>query len=376
MNLPPGSLAPHEQYWKQRQPWLKERGYNLRPRYRPDWKPSWEGTNKFWFECEDGRTPIWSSILDATRISDGKVVMLKKISKQLHPYEIPIGEFFSSEPVASDPRNHCVPIIDVMQDPDEEDLQIIVMPLLRLWNDPPFNTIGEVVEFFRQIFEGMAFMHEHHVAHRDFMLLNVMMDPEPMFPNLFHPMAPKKNRKYSGKARHFSRTRRPTKYYLIDFGLSRTFDADNPAPRELPIIGGDKTVPEHKGRRYYEACDPFAADVYCVGNLIRTHVLPVSSHSGANLYLELDFMGALVAHMTQSDPEDRPVMSEVVRSFDEICCGLSTKLLRRRLVPKEEDAVSRRVMSCVHWINTLVYIILRLPPQPQPKTKGRLQLRN
>ena len=42
-----------EHYWRDRSLWLKECGYVLRPRYSPDWKPSWVGTNKHWMHCED-----------------------------------------------------------------------------------------------------------------------------------------------------------------------------------------------------------------------------------------------------------------------------------------------------------------------------------
>ena len=31
-----------EMFWVEQQSWLKERGYNLRPRYQPDWVPSWK----------------------------------------------------------------------------------------------------------------------------------------------------------------------------------------------------------------------------------------------------------------------------------------------------------------------------------------------
>lgn len=46
-------LSPEESWWKDRQEWLAQRGYMLRPRFRPGWKPSWLGTKKGWYECED-----------------------------------------------------------------------------------------------------------------------------------------------------------------------------------------------------------------------------------------------------------------------------------------------------------------------------------
>jgi hypothetical protein len=36
-----GCLYQSEYFWRHHQPWLAQRGYMLRPRYRPDWQPSW-----------------------------------------------------------------------------------------------------------------------------------------------------------------------------------------------------------------------------------------------------------------------------------------------------------------------------------------------
>ena len=51
----PGEIDPSERWWVERQEALERTGYLLRPRYRPDWKPSWSGTNKFYLDCEDGK---------------------------------------------------------------------------------------------------------------------------------------------------------------------------------------------------------------------------------------------------------------------------------------------------------------------------------
>ena len=105
-------------------------------------------------------------LIDATRISDGKLIGLKKVSKSLNPFEAAIAQFLSSEPLSSDPDNHCVPIYDILQVPEEEDHIIMVMPYLKPFDCPNFETIGEVIDFFTQALKGMQFMHRHNVAHR------------------------------------------------------------------------------------------------------------------------------------------------------------------------------------------------------------------
>jgi hypothetical protein len=173
-NRVPGQLFESEEYWRDHQQWLASCGYMLRPRYAPDWVPSWKGTKKIWLYCEDGcgagaSTLLYvapqalillqnPTLLDATRIVDGEFVFLKIVNKSVHPFEAEIGCFFSSEALANDPHNHCVPIYEVLQVPDDDEKIILVMPLLREYCDPRFDTVGEVVEFFRQVFEVRNFV--------------------------------------------------------------------------------------------------------------------------------------------------------------------------------------------------------------------------
>ena len=91
--------------------------------------------------------------MDAVRIKDNEMVMIKHLKKSLHTTESDIGAYFSSPPRSSDPRNHCCPVFEVLNDPNDPDIQFIVMPQLRNYRDPPFATVGEAVEFFRQAFE-------------------------------------------------------------------------------------------------------------------------------------------------------------------------------------------------------------------------------
>lgn len=51
----PGGIGPNETWWVERQEALEQAGYMLRPRYRPGWKPSWAGTDKYHRSFEDGQ---------------------------------------------------------------------------------------------------------------------------------------------------------------------------------------------------------------------------------------------------------------------------------------------------------------------------------
>ncbi|OBZ70643.1 hypothetical protein A0H81_09385 [Grifola frondosa] len=159
----------------------------------------------------------------------------------------------------------------------------MAMPFLRRYNDPRFWTVGEVIEFFRQIFEGLQFMHEHH------------------------------NRTLTGAAKQRSRAAAPTKYLYIDFGLSRRYSPEENNPLAVPILGGDRTVPEFQDDELTPR-NPFHTDIYYIGNLIREDFL--------DKYSNLEFMRPLVDVMVTKDAGARPKIDKVVVQFDEIQWGL------------------------------------------------------
>lgn len=90
-----------------------------------------------------------------------------------------------------------------------------------------------------------------------------------MFPKPYHPVKIERRRDWKGRAPCYTRTECPPRYFFIDFGLSSGYPSADGPHLELPIRGGDKTAPEHTGANYMIPCDPFATDIYYLGNLIR-----------------------------------------------------------------------------------------------------------
>ncbi|KAH7907466.1 hypothetical protein BJ138DRAFT_1129149 [Hygrophoropsis aurantiaca] len=349
----PEILGDGELWWRDHYQWLEGCGYSLRPRYHPNWSPSWKSDRER-ETSEDSVRPLRSHILDATRTLDGTYVTLKVIKKSVHPYEAEIGQYFSSEPVASAPANHCIPIYEVLQPPNDDDRLILIMPLLKSYSKPRFDTFGEVIECFRQLFEGLQFMHSHCVAHRDCMNLNTMMDARSLFIDAYHPQRQKIKRDLSGVARHYTRTQRPPKYYFIDFGLSRRYDPSNTNPLEDQIWGGDKTVPEFQ--KSPAPCNPFPTDIYYIGNLIREDFLQTK--------IGFEFIEPLISDMVHDDPGKRPTIDEVVVRFDEIRKGLSGWKLRSRVVDNEEGTFSKLIRGTGHWTRRVKFVAGRTPAVP------------
>ncbi|KAF7326179.1 Protein kinase domain-containing protein [Mycena kentingensis (nom. inval.)] len=216
---------PKEVFWFQRRAFLEKAGYRLRAKFNPGFVEPKPPRRHNLGDDHTAQHPL-PHIMDAVRASDNQQVMLKCISKRTNPHEVLIATLFSTPEMAGQPANHCIPVLEVLQDPydAEGDTEILVMPRLMRFDEPAFDTVGEVVDCFRQVFEGVLFMHENYVAHRDLTLLNIMQDPSKLFPRGFHPVNYALDPSNEGPAYCVTRTQCWPRYYLIDFGMSRRYD--------------------------------------------------------------------------------------------------------------------------------------------------------
>ena len=96
------------------------------------------------------------------------------------------------------------------------------------------------------------------------MSLNIMMDPKPTFPNLYHPVDTDMNRNFKGNAKYYTRTARPSKYYLIDFGLS-TFQQDSRVG-----VAGQQRAPELSVDVPYNT---YNVDIWILGRMFEIFVI-------------------------------------------------------------------------------------------------------
>lgn len=67
--------------------------------------------------------------------------------------ELEMARLFSEPQRRADPRNHCIPMLDHLVPPEAEGVGIIVLPLLRHVESPPFETVGQVLDFCEQIMD-------------------------------------------------------------------------------------------------------------------------------------------------------------------------------------------------------------------------------
>lgn len=64
----------------------------------------------------------------------------------------------STKELSTDPQNHSVPIIEVIDDPEDDTKSYMVMPLLRAADSPSFQFVKEIIDFVDQILEVVGHM--------------------------------------------------------------------------------------------------------------------------------------------------------------------------------------------------------------------------
>ncbi|KAH6884706.1 hypothetical protein BKA70DRAFT_137394 [Coprinopsis sp. MPI-PUGE-AT-0042] len=367
------SLTEKELYWKDHYHWLLEQGYRLRSRYHPDWIPSWkDDKTKRMRSCEDAwNLRVERTMNDAFQVSDDRHVVLKRVSKTKFPQEVSILRYFAQEGVASDPKNHCIPLLNVLEAPDDKEHDIVVLPLLRAYDDPQFDTVGEALAFVREVLEGFSFLHQHRVAHRDVKGDNILMDSKALGIVDFNFNRPRMHRDGLNPIKpKYRRTQKWPRYHIIDFGFSSQYAPEEMPPSEAPLPASDRSLPELDAPD--SRFNPFPSDVYYIGNWIRIDLIDGNpTNSLRPGFKTLDFLRPLIDDMTRREPTQRVTVDEALHRLDGIVAKLPTTMLRSQLEENTVlgDSTSTLITrSFAHWRRRLLYIVQRKPPIPSTPT--------
>jgi len=323
-------LREREIFWRNLQPFLEQRGYMLRVRYHPQSTPTRPAPQK----PEDGTDYLLEihrgKVLDAIRMADQAKVVLKKVKTSSQ--EISIGMYFSSALLRNDPRNHCIPILDVIPLPGTDEEALIVMPYLRAF-DHRFEFKFEYIDAVQQCLEGLLFMHQHNVTHLDACWGNIVVGTPAVIPDGSRPK----------KDMYRDRSEGCALYYFIDFGLSSIYPNFEERGLIRGRVGQDKTVPEFSDVIPF---DPFKVDIYQLGGILE---------KVEQDYVGLDFLHPLVESMRNKAPDLRPEAKTALEQF----WGLVSKLSEEDVNAQVRHA--RRFIKNKHWSR----------PRPKRQNKAR-----
>ncbi|KAH9952227.1 kinase-like domain-containing protein [Amylocystis lapponica] len=227
--------------------------------------------------CRDAGLP--DHLFRGTRCATNEKVVIKAVHLRSREYDV--VRYISSPPLRDHSMNHCIPVLDLIEVPDDN-IAFIVME--EWW--PHLDAISDIpVPVFlcalRQCIEHIVFMHTFHVAHLDVSVRNVLTDLN-------------------------------TRYACIDFEMSRRFD-DLSDPR-IRNCRSAETPPEvERG----EWTNPYKVDIWALGILL----LRISESAGHHI----PELIALIKPMLHNTHEQRPTARQVLHAFDDMLSLLSSR---------------------------------------------------
>ncbi|TRM61566.1 kinase-like domain-containing protein [Schizophyllum amplum] len=222
------------------------------------------------------------------RNKSGREVVIKVVSDSQDSKgltELRVMQHLARHDLRTHPRNRTVPFLELIE---HEQFTFAVLPR---WTDFPQREIRipkTAIECCVQMTEGLAFLHENHIAHLDISPENVMINFFGYAPLTLSPVV-----------EHL-----PIKYAFIDFGESVFLDGHSgslapprdyaPRPTSAPEVSSGKPF------------DPFAADVYQTAMFMLEQFYDLTGFTP-------EFLSILQA-MTRS-PDTRLSMAEAHRSL-------------------------------------------------------------
>ncbi|EKM49909.1 uncharacterized protein PHACADRAFT_154561 [Phanerochaete carnosa HHB-10118-sp] len=334
----PAPLDSYELYWRDRQKMLEDRGYMLRPRYCD--QGTKEGRVKATpidpplYENYAVKRPVRTNIMDATRISDGKLVMIKAGPTKAEEFKMILR--LSTPELRADPRNPCVPMLDHFVDIHDDQISYIVTPFFRRFDDPPFQTFQEILDCIDALL---------NVCSADCARENVVIDAAALYPQGFHPSQLDMLPDLSGPAPVLKRSQSPCRYYFFDYEQSLYIPVDV-SPKIAPCwFGWDSNIPEveFSGRPY----DPFKADVWLLGRVISREIC--CEWSG------FDFAFSVSMAMASDDPALRPDPASCLAAWKDVSSkiGLRRRCARARLRHSGKPNTGSQVQDFLLYIRAL-----------------------
>ncbi|KAF8523991.1 kinase-like domain-containing protein [Gautieria morchelliformis] len=216
--------------------------------------------------------------------------------------ELKVIQLLSSPPLRADPRNHTIPLLEVL---DAREWSIIVTPECGFGHWERCASVEEYLEYARQLFEGLAFMHQKGIIHGDIHEVNVVTN---MLEN-----------DSSGVFDSLPRNYGPcgAKYAFIDFGESHIVRTEDDAIRHPDELCFYPKAPAPELLKD-DPVNLFSCDVYAVGALstnVSNLYLKEPQSSASILMSSLPYKQVIDA-ITHDEPQRRPTAAEALALFE------------------------------------------------------------
>ncbi len=218
--------------------------------------------------------------------------MIKRVSRNTVEHSV-LHELNSLE-LRKDPWNPCPHVLQVVDHDSDSEYVYFCMERLNEYNAPAMTTVAQYIDFFRQVLEGLSFLHEHNLVNfscSDPSSYMVDLGSGPLSTNASSvalasatpsrgqaqgAIAPLKisighrdqHHQYhrhlrhlapGSEARFFDRSMYPVRYYFVNFSHTRRMHDDAPRSTSTPPSSKYPIPPQQSS--------PFKQDVKDLGSM-------------------------------------------------------------------------------------------------------------
>ncbi|KAH9946038.1 kinase-like domain-containing protein [Epithele typhae] len=221
--------------------------------------------------CQDAGLP--DRLFRGTQCATGAKVVIKAV--HIRSRELDVIRYLSSPAVRNHPMNHCIPVLALVDVPQDKLAFIVMEEWCPQLTTTPCN-LGRFFHALRQCIEHIAFMHSQRIAHLDISIRNVLTDCR-------------------------------GHYAVSDYELSHRFPV-LPGVVQTPRVAGCRRTECPPELERGESSDPYKVDVYGLGVLI-LRAMDLTGY-------EVPELRAFVRPLLRPTHEHRPTVSEALLAFD------------------------------------------------------------
>ncbi|KAK7691871.1 hypothetical protein QCA50_005275 [Cerrena zonata] len=236
----------------------------------------------------------------AAETKNGQPVMVRMMAIRDQGHEcVSILRKIATGPLALLSNNHCLPLF---REFTFEDIVFGIFPRAggcfeEAWGYWAKNSVGDILDMILQILEGVVFLHDHNIAHRDLFNANFLVD--------WHPESMLSNETAVSKPR----------VYIIDFEFAVEFPADCPSEERLCVgLPCTKWYADDYTRPYPPEINesipwcPFKLDIWQLGY----------SFTFEGIRTSIKEIDELFSTMISDQPAERPTAKEAFTKLRQI----------------------------------------------------------
>ncbi|KAF6761363.1 other/AgaK1 protein kinase [Ephemerocybe angulata] len=239
----------------------------------------------------------------AARDRDGHEVVIRLASGPKTTDELRAFQRLNTEEARRDPRNHTLPILKYLV---FNGMVFVVMPR---WQTGPFestvsyDTVSELCDVAEAFYEGLEFLHEKRIAHRDIYESNTVM-------NLLRSLS---------KPGHKMRTIGEVRYAFIDFDVALVL----PEGADISTVSVEREirVPLLDIGLKPGLCNPFKDDVLCLTAALERTVRVAEG--------VVPRVGDFFDCIRKCDYDECPSAAEVLRDFRALRANMTEMQLKQ-----------------------------------------------